>query len=175
MDEKFGISTKKSMLGELKEQFQNAPDFVVTNYKGLDASEIEQLRVALHGVSSRYYIVKNSIAKRALDELEIADVKEFIKGEVGIGFTGDILKASKALAGFAKEHKSFKLTCAVLDGKREGSDRIQYLATVPSKEALLGLAVTYMKSPITGFVGVLSGVLRKLVGVMNAIKEKKEK
>lgn len=175
MEEKFGISTKKFMLREIKDKFRDYPDLIITNYKGLKVTELEELRKKLGTASSRYFVVKNSIAKRALGELKHDGLKQFVNGETGIGFTGDILKASSALADFMKTHKSLKVNCALIDGKIETVDRVRYLATLPSKEALLSMAVTYIKSPITGFVGALSGLLRKLVITVSEIRKNKDK
>jgi large subunit ribosomal protein L10 len=173
MDEKFGISTKKIMLEEVKEKFHSSPDFVITNYKDLSALELEKLRRALTKASSSYFVVKNSVVKRAFDELKLKDFKQFISGEVGIGFTGDVLKASRALVDFMKGHKALKVNCAVIDGKPETADRIKYLAALPSRDRLLAMALTSIKSPITGFVGALKGLMRNFVGVLSEISKKK--
>lgn len=175
MEEKFGISTKKFMLGEVMARFRSSPDFVITNYKGLSASEIEKLRRALGKASSKYFVVKNSIVKRVFDELKLKDLGQFIEGEIGIGFAGDIIKASRAFMDFKKSHKTFNVSGAYINGKPEGVERVKYLAMLPPKEQLLAMAVTYMKSPITGFVGVLNGLLRSLVVAINEIRIKKEK
>ncbi|MCQ9206312.1 MAG: 50S ribosomal protein L10 [Omnitrophica bacterium] len=173
MEEKFGISTKKYMLAELASKAQDMPDFVITNYNGLSSQEMEKLRRELNMVSSKYCVVKNAIAKRTFRELEIPDFDQLFKGEIGIGFAGDIIKASKTLVGFAKKYKALKLRGALIDGKFEDVSRVEYLAALPSKEALFGMVASYMKSPITGFVGVLSGLLRNFVCAVNEIKKKR--
>lgn len=175
MEEKLGIRTKKCMLDELKKSFKASPDFIVTRYEALASKDMEKLRKDLLKVKSRYFVVKNSIAKRAFNELGHQDLNQFLNGSVGIGFTNDIINAAKALVGFSKEHKGFKLRSAFIAGKIEAPDRIKYLAALPSREALLSMAIGYMKSPITGFVGVLSNLVRSLVTVINEIKNKKSK
>ena len=175
MEEKFGISTKKYMLKELKEKLASSEDFIITGYKGVSSINIEKLRKNLAKADSGYFVVKNSIAKRAFNELGLKDLEELLKGEVGISFTKDAIKSAKALMGFAKEHKTFRVSSAYIDGKVEAQDRIKYLAALPSKEVLLALAVGGMKAPITGFVGVLNGLLRNLVYVINEIKNKQGK
>jgi len=173
-EEKFGIATKTHMLAELVKKFESSPNFILTNYSGLSSIAIEKLRKDLRSSSSRYFVVKNSIAKRAFDQTKMKDMVQFIKGEVGIGFAGDILAASKTFVNFSKSHDSFKLSCAMIDGKIEGLDRIRQMAMLPSREALLGLVLKYMMSPITGFAGVLRNLLRNLVYVISEIKKGKE-
>ncbi|UCD55019.1 MAG: 50S ribosomal protein L10 [Candidatus Omnitrophota bacterium] len=174
MEEKYGISTKQFMREELKEKFKSSPNFFITNYKGLDALQLDTLRKELNKSASKYFVVKNSIVKRVFDELDMKEFSQFIKGEVGIGFIGDVVGASKIFVQLSKKHPSFKLNCAFLDGNREGADRIKHLATLPPKEVLMALALLYMKSPITGFVGVLKNLLRNFVYAINEIKNKKE-
>lgn len=175
MEEKFGISTKKYMLDEMKGKFGSKRDFIITNYKGLSSLEMEKLRKKLNKVSSKYLVVKNAIAKRAFGEMGIKDVEQFLKGEIGIDFTDDIIKSSKALLDFSKEHRNFKISSAFIDGKVETGGRVKFLATIPSREALLGLVVSRMKSPITGFHGVLQGLLRNLVYIVSEIQKKRGK
>ena len=158
------------MAEELKEKFKSSPNFFVTNYKGLKNLDMEALRKDLNKSGSKYFIVKNSIAERVLSELKMKDLNQFITGEVGIGFIGDIIQASKVFAGFSKKHPSLKLKCAFLDGNLEGADRIKHLAELPPKEVLMALVAIYMKSPITGFVGVFKSLLRNLVYAINEIK-----
>ncbi|MFH1381082.1 MAG: 50S ribosomal protein L10 [Candidatus Omnitrophota bacterium] len=173
MDEKYGIKVKKLMFDELNKNFNSFPSFVVANYKGLSSSEVEVLRKGLRGSSSKFFVVKNSIAKRALDDRKLQDMNAFLNGQVGIGFCGDIVAACKTLSDFAKEHNSLKLNIAYIDGKIEQASRIKELAALPSRDVLLAMVVRTMKSPITGFVGTLKGVLRKFVYAVSEIKNKK--
>ena len=172
-EEKFGVSTKRFMIEELKGKFSDSPDFIITNYRGLKSPEIEKLRKQLIKASSKYFVVKNSIIKRVFDQLDLKDLNQFIKDEVGIGFVGDVVGASKVVVDFSKGHSSLKLNAAFIDGKIEDIDRIKHLAALPPKEVLLAMTLTCMKSPITGFVGVLKNLLRNLVHALNEIKNAK--
>jgi len=174
MEEKYGVSTKRFMLEELAKKFAASPNFMITNYKGLSSLDVEALRKELGKSRSRYTVVKNSIVKKVFEKPDLKGIDELVKGETGVGFLGDVIGASKAFVDFSKKHPSLKLKAAFIDGKIESLDRIKHLAALPPKEVLLSLVISYMKSPITGFVGVLSGCLRKLVYAINEIKKKKE-
>ena len=174
MEEKYGISTKRFMYAELKEKFDTFPSFVVTNYKGLSTLEIEELRKALQKSSSRYFVVKNSIAKRVFKECNLSGLDQLLKGEVGIGFFGNFIEASKTFVEFSKGHSALKLTGAVIDGKIENVDRVKHLATLPPREVLLAMVLSYMKGPITNFIGILQNLLRNFVIAIHEIKKKKE-
>lgn len=174
MEEKYGLSTKKFMVEEIAEKLKENPNFVITEYKGLASSEIESLRKELHKTSSAYLVVKNSLVKKAFDQLKIKDLDEFIEGQTGLSLANDIIGTSKTLVDFSKDHAALKIKCAFIDGKIETTDRVKHLAMLPPREVLLAMVFNGMKAPITGFVGVLGGLLRKFVYAINEIKNKKE-
>ena len=76
---------------------------------------------------------------------------------------------------FAKENEKFQLKCAYINGKVFADDVIKKLAAMPPKEVLIARLVSILNSPISGMVTVLSGITKKYVYVINAIKEQKEK
>jgi large subunit ribosomal protein L10 len=174
MGEKFGASTKTFMFNEVAEKLSSCPNLVITNYRGLSTLDIETLRKELRKSSSGYLVVKNSILKHVLKKLELDDLNQFVKGETGIGLMGDAAEASKALMNFSKANMAFKINGALIEGKIQDADRVKVLATLPPREVLLAMAVGGMKSPITGFVGTLKGLLRSFVYAVSEIKNKKE-
>lgn len=173
MEVKFGLLTKKYMVSEVKNKLKQAPDLVMSRYKGLDASQIETLRKSLSKASSQYLVVKNAVLRRAFEELEMNELNKFVEGAVGVGITSDTIKAAKTFVDFAKKFDSFEITASYIDGKIESPDRIKYIATLPPKDVLRGMIASTLKSPIIGFVGVMSGLLRKFIIVISEIKNKK--
>jgi len=174
MEEKFGVATKKMMLEELSGKLKASPNFVFTNYTNLSSQEIEKLRKELRKSSSGYFVVKNAMAKRAFGDLKLKDLDQFLNGEVAIGLVGDVIQASKTFANFSKEHPALKINGAFIDGSVEAPDRIKHLAMLPPREVLIALVLNRMKGPITGFVGLLGGILRNFVYAINEIRKKRE-
>src|SRR3989338_5015519 len=171
---KFGKICKERMLDEVAQRFKGHPNFFITSYMGLSAYELEILRRGLKKTSSTYFVVKNSCLRIVFDKLKLGEAAPQVEGGVGISLSGqDIISSCKALVNFTKEHGKFKVKCGVFDGKIMQYERIRELASIPSKEILLARVVGGIKSPITGFVNVLAGTLRKFVHVVNAIKNKK--
>ena len=164
------------MIAELLDRIEEHPDFVITEYMGSTVLDLELVRKNLRPISSEYVVVKNSIARVALDKLKLEEAKALIDGGIGISLSGkDIIATCKVLVNFTKDHEKFKIKGAVIDGKLVPATKVKELASLPSKEALLAQVVGTMKAPITGFVMVLGGVLRKFIYAINAVKEKKEK
>lgn len=175
-NQKLGKLVKNKMVEEIVSRFKEHPDFIMTSYMGSSVLELEQLRRNLKKASSSYFVVKNSILQVVLNKLSLSEEASKIEGGMGISLAGgDIVLTCKELVTFAKDHQKFKIKGAVIDGKSVPQEKITQLAMLPPRKVLLAQVVGGMKSPITGFVNVLGGVLRKFVYVVDAIKTSKEK
>lgn len=172
--EKLGKLCKERMIDEITARFEDHPNFIVTSYMGLSNHELELLRRTLRKASSNYFVVKNAILNIVFDKLKLKDNRPKVEGGVGISLSGDdLISTCKALVNFAKEHNKLEIKTAVFEGKTVSADRIKELAGLPPREVLLARVVGGIKSPITGFVNVLGGVLRKFVYCLDAIKNSK--
>lgn len=168
----------KEALREVAEgRFEKANAAVLAEYRGLTVASLTELRKALKKVNGEFRIVKNRVAKKAV-EGKAQDAKglaENLKGPVGIAFLyGDAAAGAKALTDFEKDNELFKITAGVMDSKKLSAKDVKAIASLPSKEVLLGQIVGLLVSPHRGILGVLNGVPRNLVQVINAIKEKKQ-
>jgi large subunit ribosomal protein L10 len=167
----------KEALREVAEgRFGKANAAIVAEYRGLTVASLTELRKALKKVNGEFRIVKNRVAKKAvLGKAENAkEIADSLKGPVGIAFLyGDAAAGAKALTEFEKSNELFKITAGVMDARKLSSKEVAAIASLPSKEVLLGQIVGLLVSPHRGLLGVLNGVPRNLVQVINAIKEKK--
>jgi len=172
----YGKLTKERMIKELLSDVKEHSNFFITNYMGSSVADLDSVRKSLRPSNSTYFVVKNSILNVVLDELKIEEAKKLVDGGVGVSLSGnDYLATTKALVNFAKTHEKFQIKGAYIDGKLIGVDKIKEMAALPSREILLAQLVGGIKAPITGFVMVLSQVIRKFVYVVNAVKTSKEK
>ncbi len=172
--EKFAKLCKEKMAEEIASRINEHPNFVITSYMGSSTSDLESLRKNLKKSSSNYLVVKNSILKVVFDKIKLSDEVSKIDGGMGLSFSGqDILATCKVLSTFAGTHDKFKIKGAIVDGQSITPEKVKVLASLPSKEVLLARVLAGMKSPIAGFVNTLSGVLRKFVYVVDAIKKSK--
>ena len=171
-----GKECKEFMVKGLAEDFASDKNLFITGFWGLGAHDLGGLRCSLKNVSSKYLVVKNSIAKRALKESKLDDLLSSIEGGVGIAFGGkDPVTTIKTLVDFGKSHKALDIRAGYLDGKLLDKSQIKQIAMLPSREELLTKLVWTMNSPVSGFVNVLAGVLRSFIYVVKAYKEKLEK
>jgi large subunit ribosomal protein L10 len=177
--EKFGRTSKEYMVKEMAECFKNYPDFFVTSFSQVSVGDMEKLRKGLKKDSAAYVVVKNSMLKRAIKEsgkdVDLKGILPFISGSCGILFSrGDSIAMSRTLVGFSKEHGNLKIQGGFMGGEEISLDTIRLLASLPTRDVLLAITANTIKAPISGFVGVLHNMLRNLVGVVEAIRKKKE-
>ena len=170
-------SVKVDMVEELHGMFSRAKSAVVANYQGIDAEGITALRVHMRSRSVDFRVVKNTLARRAVKDTSLEVLSEDFKGPISIlvGFE-DAIAPAKALADFAKSDatKSPEVICGVVEGKKVSPGEVQALAELPSREELISQMLSVFQGPTTNFAGVFSSLLRKLVGTLDAVREKKE-
>jgi large subunit ribosomal protein L10 len=161
---------------ELNEVFMKAKSAVLANYQGIEAPELTQLRSHMRSRAIEFRVIKNTLARQAAKNtpFELLD-KEF-SGPVSlvVSFDDEVAPA-RALAEFSKSGatKNPEVICGVVEGKKISPEQVKALADLPSKEVMISQLLAVMNGPTTQFVGALGAVLRKLVGTLDAIKEKK--
>ena len=164
------------MVEEIVGHINKHPDFIITTYMGVSVSDLESLRKSLKKSSANYMVVKNSILKVVFEKLKMENESSKIESGMGLSLSGDdIIATCKAVSVFAGTHDKFKIKGAIIDGKPVPVEKVKTLAMLPSKKALLSQVVGGIKAPITGFVYTLSGILKKFVYAVDAIKSAKEK
>ena len=170
-------SVKVEMVEELHDMFSRAKSAVVANYQGIDAEGITALRVHMRSRSVDFRVVKNTLALRAVKDTSLEGLGEDFKGPISIlvGFE-DAVAPAKALADFDKSGaaKSPEVICGVVEGKKVSPGEVQALAELPSREELISQMLSVFQGPTPNFAGVFSSLLRKLVGTLDAVREKKE-
>lgn len=172
----YGKLCKDRMIGEILSSLKERPNFFIINFMGSSVSDLESVRKSLRPTQGAFFVVKNSMMNVVLDQLKLKDVKSLIDGGVGISLSGDdIIATSKILVNFAKTHEKFKIKGAMIDGKLLAVDKIKEMASLPTRDVLLAQIARGIKAPITGFVSVLGGILRKFVYVVDAVRASKEK
>ena len=170
-------SVKVEMVEELHGMFSRAKSAVVANYQGIDAEGITALRVHMRNRSVDFRVVKNTLARRAVKDTSLEVLSEDFEGPISILVSfEDAVAPAKALADFAKSvaTKSPEVICGVVDGEKVSPGEVQALAELPSREELISQMLSVFQGPTTNFAGVFSSLLRKLVGTLDAVREKKE-
>ncbi len=169
------IEDKKRIAQNLNERFSKAAVVIVTDYKGLDVTTINDLRRKLRQEEVEFQVAKNSLLIRASQETDVALIKDAFKGPSAVAMSyGDPVAPAKILTEFAKENNVFEIKVGVMDGKILDANSIKALSALPSREVLLGIFVSTLNSVPTGFVRTLAEIPRRLLNVLQAVKDQKE-
>lgn len=167
-------SEKEAQVAELREKFQDAPAAILTEYRGITVAQSNELRRELEKEGATFRVVKNSLARRAVEDTEFAVLDEQFSGPVAVAFTGqDPAATAKVVAKFAKEFDPLMVKAGALGGKLLSDAEVDALSKLPSIDELRGQLLSVMVGPARGLVTVLSGVPRSFVQALNAIQEKK--
>ena len=167
---------KAEQVDVLTEKLKKAKVAVLTDYRGLKVSQIQDLRGKLRGGDVEYRVVKNTLARRAAEAAGYPALKEELKGPVAIAFGYDDLSLPARLIN--EFVRATRLKVEVMGGLVEGRvfnrDQIKQLADLPSREVLLAQLLGTLQSPVGQLVGIMQTPVQQLVGVLDAYKSKLE-
>ncbi|HEX9136599.1 MAG TPA: 50S ribosomal protein L10 [Nitrospirota bacterium] len=164
---------KKETIDELHEKFARAKTAVITGYTGINVEQITELRSKLRKSQVEYRVVKNTLARRAVQGTGLEPLKDYFVGPVGIalGFD-DVVAPAKVLFEFNKTQEKLQLKIGVLDGKLLQQADIKALATLPSLNSLRGKIIGLLQAPASRMVGVLAAPGGQIARVLKAKAEK---
>lgn len=166
---------KTQEIESLKNRFANSQLTILAGYKGLTVAQMTELRNKLRASQSAFKVVKNRLAKIAVEGSNHADLKDHFKDTVAVATSeADPTAPAKILVEFAKQNEKLEIKAALLDGKILTNAEVKALADMPSKEELIAKLMGSMQAPAQNLVGVLSQIPRQVVQVLSAVKAQKE-
>lgn len=168
-------SEKKQVIEQLNKRASEASIALVTDFRGLKVEELETLRSRLREEGVHYQVVKNTLARLALEHSPHEVIKDEFKDccALALGYDDPVL-AAKVLSKFAKENKKFFLRFGSFEGKMLSVEEIEALSKLPGREQLLAMLMGTMNAVPGNFVGLFANLLRNMLYALNGIKEQKE-
>ncbi|MFI3260594.1 MAG: 50S ribosomal protein L10 [bacterium] len=130
------LEGKKVVVDEILEKIKNSESVVVFQYQGLTVSDLTELRKELHKIDSEIKVYKNTLLKRAADELGL-NMADFLKGPNAILFGKDLLEPIKVVSEFANKNKNVEIRIGIISGSVADTETIKEYAEIPSREGLL--------------------------------------
>lgn len=169
------LDKKKEIVKDLHEKFLRSKVVIVTDYKGLNVTTIDDLRRKLGEVEVEYKVVKNTLLVRASEETDKELIKDSFQGPSAVALSyDDPVAPAKVLTKFSQEHSNLEIKIGVMDGKVLDLDAIKALSKLPSREVLLGQLLGALGGVPTAFVRVLSALPAQFLNVLQAIIDQKE-
>lgn len=137
------LESKKAIVGEITESLKSSESVILFEYQGLTVSEVSDLRKKLREVQGEVKVYKNTLLKRALDDLNI-NLDGFLEGPNAIMFGKNLLEPIKVISEFAKSHDKMNIRVGIINGEKAELNVIKEYAAIPSYEGLLTMLAAGM-------------------------------
>ena len=158
------LNQKKEEVTKLAEEMKNAKLILLTDYRGINVTDVTDLRTNLRNTNATYRVIKNNIIRRALQEAGIEGLEDKLVGPTAVIMSNeDYLEPSKAIYTFSKDNDYYKIKGGVIEEKVMEAEEIITLAKLPSREVLLSM-----------LAGALLGNISKVAVALNEVKKQKE-
>jgi large subunit ribosomal protein L10 len=160
---------KEQLVADYAEKLDRSQAVILTNHQGLNVAQISNLRHRLRAVGTGYQVIKNTLFRLALEEMNLPELGELLEGPTSTTFCyEEVQPAAQVLMEFGSEAGTFAVKGGLLGSRPLGRAEIGRLATLPSQEIVLLQVLSALQSPIRGLVNVLSGPMRGLITVLQA-------
>lgn len=158
------LKQKEELVKSLAERLKSAKVIILTDYRGINVSDVTKLRSDLRNVNAEYKVIKNNIVKRALDMNGESGLDDLLTGPTAVLMGDeDYLEPSKVIYNFSKNNDFYKIKGGIIDGKVVSAEEIITLAKLPSKQELLAK-----------LAGCLLANISKLAVALDQVKAQKE-
>ncbi len=165
---------KVSSIGELKDSFGKAPDFIFADYRGLTVEQISELRKKLRVKEARFKVVKNNFARIAFEQLSAPDVSSYLTGPTAVAVSPkDANEVAKILFDFAKETPALKVKGGLVGDSIYDAVQVEAFSKLPGRLELISMLMSVMNGPVRNLAGCLNDVNARLVRTIKAIGDKK--
>ena len=158
------LNQKKEEVSKLAAEMKEAKIILLTDYRGINVTDVTNLRTDLRNVNAKYTVIKNNITRRALAEAGIEGLEDKLVGPTAVIMSNeDYLEPAKAIYKFSKNNDYYKIKGGVIEGKVMTAEEIITLAKLPSRETLLSM-----------LAGALLGNISKVAVALDQVRIKKE-
>ena len=155
------LESKKAIVSEIEDKIKNSESVVLFEYQGLTVAEVSELRKKLREAQGEVRVYKNTLLKRALDDLNI-DLNGFLEGPNAIMFGAELLEPIKVIADFAKEHDKMQIRVGIINGDVAELSVINEYASIPSYEGFLTMLAAGMMEHVRNLAIGLNMYAEKL-------------
>lgn len=167
---------KQDLVERAADRFKTHATAFAFDFRGLSVGQATTLRRKVKETGSRYEVIKNTLASRAIKGTALEPLASYLKGMTGLASTeGDPVSLAKALAACIKEAPALVFKGGVVSGRVIGPGALEQIAALPGRAELLGKLLYVLQAPIQNLLGVLQAPSRDLVLVLKAAADKKSK
>ncbi len=170
-----GLEDKKAIVAEVNETATSALSLVIADARGVSVDGMTALRQTARENQVTLRVVRNTLAKRALEGTDYECVNNALVGPSLFGFSmEDPGAAARLFKDFSKENDKFEVMALAVSGQMLGAEQLDVLAKLPKRDQALSMLMSVMKAPVTKLVQTMNEVPGKLVRTLAAVRDQKE-
>jgi large subunit ribosomal protein L10 len=161
---------KQQTVESLSDQFRSIESAFLINYRGLKVVDVTELRRKIREIDGCYVVVKNTLATRAAKQTKLEQLEPFFEGPTAVAYhPKDVVGMAKLLTEINKSNPNFAFKAALVEGKVVPTSEIQAIASMPSREVMLGKLAFLLKAPLQRLAMVLKAPVRNLGLVLKQV------
>ena len=169
------LEAKKAIIEEVAEVAGNSPSAVAAEYSGLTVSDMTELRQTARDAGIYLRVVRNTLARRALEDTSFDCMREGLTGPLILAFSkNEPGAAAKVVRDFAKKNDKLVVKLVALEGKLLQPSDIDALASLPSKDQAISMLMGMMTAPVASLVRTLAEPHAKFVRTVKAVADQKQ-
>ena len=168
------LDKKKAVVAEVSAQLAKAKAIVVAEYRGLEVGRMTELRAKARKSGVYLRVLKNTLARRAVEGTPFAGLSQHIKGPLVFGISPDPVATAKVLDEFARANEKLVIRAGAMLNAVISAREVTALATMPSREELLAKLLGTMQAPIAKFARTLNEVPARFVRALAAVRDKRQ-
>lgn len=169
------LEQKKAVVAEVAEVASTAYSAIAAEYRGLSVGEMTELRAKAREAGVYVRVIKNSLARRAVENTDFDCMKDELTGPLVIAFSQeDPGAAARVIKDFAKDHSKLVVKVVSIGGKLLAVSDLEALSKMPTYEQAVSMLMAVMKAPVEKLTRTINEVPGKLVRTVAAIRDAKE-
>ena len=168
------LDKKKAVVAEISAQLAKAKAVVVAEYRGLEVGHMTELRAKARKSGVYLRVLKNTLARRAVEGTPFAGLSQHMKGPLVYGISPDAVATAKVLNEFAKANEKFVIRAGAMENAVISAKEVTALASLPSRDELLAKLLGTMQAPIAKFARTLNEVPARFVRTLAAVRDKQQ-
>ena len=169
------FEAKKVVVQEITDKLKASKSVVLVDYNKLTVAEVSALRNKCREAGCEYKVYKNTLVRKALNDLGFKDFDADLNGPTAVAFGSDETNAAKVMVAAAKDYEEkIIIKSAFVDNAYVDKAGVKALAALPSREELVAKMLGSINAPATNLAGVLNNVCASLVRALNAVAQQKQ-